>query len=185
MIPSVTDLLSPFLCRSNFSVSWLSRASLSPPFLFRSVLSLPNLSRANLSLAYLSRAYLSGANLSGAYLIRANFKNVKNLHYSILPEGDIIGYKKLSGGKICKLLITKEAKRVSTPVGRKCRAKYAKVLEIQDGRKRPKTGRSQHDSKFIYKVGEIVKPDKYDDDFRVECSEGIHFFITLKEAKEW
>ena len=47
----------------------------------------------------------------------------------ILPEGDIIGYKKCRDGVIVKLLIPIKAKR-SHAFGRKCRAEYAKVLEI-------------------------------------------------------
>jgi hypothetical protein len=38
---------------------------------------------------------------------------------------------------------------------------------------------------LVYTVGEIALPDKYDDDIRVECSSGIHFFITEKEAREF
>ena len=140
---------------------------------------------ANLDGANLDGASLDGANLGGANLCGANLNKVKNLRHTILPEGDIIGYKKLRNGKIAKILIPKEAKRVCSPIGRKCRAEYAEVLEIRDGRKRSKIGKSQHDSTFKYKVGEIVRPNKFDDDIRVECSNGIHFFITLQEAKEY
>ena len=34
----------------------------------------------------------------------------------------------------------------------------------------------------IYKVGEIVRPDYWDDNRWNECSHGIHFFITRDEA---
>jgi hypothetical protein len=36
-----------------------------------------------------------------------------------------------------------------------------------------------------YKAGEIIHPDKFDDDIRVECANGIHFFITRREAEEY
>jgi hypothetical protein len=36
-----------------------------------------------------------------------------------------------------------------------------------------------------YKEGEIVVADSYDDDIRIECTNGIHFFMTRKEAKDW
>ena len=36
-----------------------------------------------------------------------------------------------------------------------------------------------------YIPGQITKPDSYDDDPRIECSHGIHFFLTRKEAEEW
>ena len=45
--------------------------------------------------------------------------------------------------------------------------------------------RSLHDPSFIYRVGETVKPDRYDDDVRVECTSGIHFFITKPEAESF
>ena len=38
---------------------------------------------------------------------------------------------------------------------------------------------------FIYSKGKIIYPDSYNDDIRIECTNGIHFFITKKEAKEW
>ena len=37
----------------------------------------------------------------------------------------------------------------------------------------------------VYRNGELTYPDSYDDDIRVGCSHGIHFFITKAEAEEW
>jgi hypothetical protein len=34
-------------------------------------------------------------------------------------------------------------------------------------------------------VGEIVKCDKWNDDYTVECGGGIHFFITRLEAENY
>ncbi len=124
-------------------------------------------SRANLSRANLSGAYLSGADLSGAYLPA----------FQIPPEeGSFVGWKKVQGG-IIKLLIPAEARRTSSLVGRKCRAEFVQVLEGE--------GVSTHDGKTVYKPGAVVYPDKYDDDVRVECTSGIHFFITRKEAEDY
>jgi hypothetical protein len=36
-----------------------------------------------------------------------------------------------------------------------------------------------------YKVGETVKPDTYDPNPLVECSNGIHFFISKQEAIDY
>ena len=135
---------------------------------------------ANLWGANLLGANLQGADLWGADLRRADLPN-----FTILPQGDLIGYKKLSDNQICKLLIPQKAKRVSSLIGRKCRAEYAKVLQIKNGRKRPKQAVGIYDKNLIYKVGEILKADSFDDDIRIECSHGIHFFITEKEAKEY
>ena len=99
----------------------------------------------------------------------------------ILPEGDIIGYKKCMEGIIVKLLIPKEAKR-SHAFGRKCRAEYAKVVEIYNS----KEAISSHDNSFKYEVGKIVKPkNKFSENWKEECESGIHFFITKKEAENY
>jgi len=39
--------------------------------------------------------------------------------------------------------------------------------------------------KTEYKVGETVKPDSFDDNPFVECTHGIHFFITRQEAEDY
>ena len=161
----------------------LSGADLSGADLFDA-----NLSRADLSDANLSRADLSDANLSGADLSRANLycadlydaidAELTIARTRIIGEGDLIGYKKCCGGKIVKLLIPKEAKR-SHAFGRKCRAEFADVLEISQG----KSAKSQRDETFVYKVGERVTPKDWSDDWRQECAGGIHFYITRIEAE--
>jgi hypothetical protein len=98
----------------------------------------------------------------------------------ILPEGDIIGWKKCKNNVIVKLLVPSEAKR-SHAFGRKCRAEFVKVLEIIGG----KDAISGYNSEIKYIVGKTVKCDKWDDDFTNECSGGIHFFITRIEAEEY
>jgi hypothetical protein len=95
----------------------------------------------------------------------------------ITPEGDIIGYKKLANGVICKLLIPAGAKRHNA-TGRKCRAEYAVVLEGE--------GRSAHDANSIYKIGETVRPTQpFDENRWNECAPGIHFFLTRGEAEAY
>ena len=101
----------------------------------------------------------------------------------ILPDGEIIGYKKCRDNKIVKLRIPTEAKR-SHAFGRKCRAEFAEVLEITKGSRQLKTAQSTYDSSFIYKVGETVKPIiPFSDDWQEECESGIHFYITKLEAE--
>ena len=125
---------------------------------------------------------IEGANLEGANLEGANLP-----HFQICPEeGEFIAFKALRDNKIAKLRIPAEAKRTSSLIGRKCRAEFAEVLTITDKNDTEcKEGVSQHNSDFAYKVGGTIKPDKYDPDIRVECSNGIHFFMTKKEAEEW
>ena len=92
-------------------------------------------------------------------------------------EGDLIGYKKLSDGIIAKLLIPAAAARVNAYGSRKCRAEYVEVLEG--------SGIAKHDGMTAYAPGVRVTPDSYDPDPRIECSNGIHFFITRAEAEEY
>ena len=148
-----------------------------------------NLQGADLRCAYLQGAYLQGAYLQGAYLQGADLRGAKDADYAIamtriLPEGNIIGYKKCSDDKIVKLSIPAEAKR-SHAFGRKCRAEYADVLEITKNGKSYKTAISQNDRDFKYKVGERVTPDSFDKNWTDECSNGIHFFITKLEAENY
>ena len=133
-------------------------------------------------------ANLTEANLTGAVLSGANLTNVKNLpSFQIVPEtGAFQGWKKLQGGYIALIEIPKNAGRVSS-TGRKCRAEFVKVLLIYSpkGRKTTKPIGGHRDSKFMYQAGKTVRADKWDDDIRVECTHGIHFFLTRKEAEEY
>ncbi len=167
------------------------RADLSGADLYRANLSGANLSGANLSGANLSRANLSRANLLCANLLcadlsRANLSRAKNIPFIpyVCPDfGSFIGFKKAQG-LIVELEILSDAKRVSA-TGRKCRCDKAKVLSIQniDGTPSVFTSvASDRDSKFIYKVGEIVTVDDFDENRWNECSTGIHFFINRQEA---
>jgi len=145
---------------------------------------------AYLQYANLRGAYLQYANLRGAYLQYANLQDA-NLqdadlpHFQIVPEeGDFVAWKKVAQGVILKLQVT--GKRTSSLVGRKCRCSEVFVLEalnVPEGH----SGifKSSHDATFTYEVGKTVTCPDYDDDIRVECTSGIHFFMTCKEAVEY
>jgi len=156
----------------------------------KAVASRANLSGAELYGADLSGAKLSGANLSradlyGANLYGANLSGAKNAELGIaqtriLPDGDLIGWKKCKGGVIVKLAIPAAAKR-SHAFGRKCRAEFADVLEVIGA----SSGVSSHDNKTEYRVGCRVAADRFDENWQEECSGGIHFFITRIEAENY
>ena len=170
-------------------------------------LSVANLSGADLSGADLSRAYLSGANLSGAYLIGADLSGADlsgaylsgaNLSvaylsganlpaYQIPQTGSLTVFKRCAHNKIAKLFVPPTAKRTISLIGRKCRAEFALVVSIFDVVTGEKTDSAfgLHRSGFEYRVDDFVRPDRYDDDPRVECTNGIHFFLTEKEARDW
>mgnify|MGYP000358399202 CR=1 FL=1 len=137
-------------------------------------------SRANLSRADLSRADLYGANLYGANLYGAKNAELGIAQTRILPDGDLIGWKKCKDGVIVKLAIPAAAKR-SHAFGRKCRAEFADVLEVIGA----SSGVSSHDNKTEYRVGCRVASDRFDENWQEECSGGIHFFITRIEAENY
>jgi Family of unknown function (DUF5758)/Pentapeptide repeats (8 copies) len=181
------NLYGAYLSGANLGGANLVGADLRSANLRGADLRSANLRGANLYGAYLSGANLSGADLSGANLRSAelkgaNLRNAKLPAFLITPqEGSFIAWKKAIAF-IVKLEIPAEARRTSSLVGRKCRAEFVRVLEIE-GAKEATT--SRHGPRTIYRVGEIVRPDKYDDDIRIECSNGIHFFLTKEEAISW
>nr|DAG84204.1 MAG TPA: hypothetical protein [Caudoviricetes sp.] len=136
------------------------------------------------------RADLSGANLSDADLsdTKANERTAM-YHLACPEEGAFIGFKKCNGAEECvlvKLEIPEDAKR-SSATTRKCRCSKAKVISITGivTRQEYNEAFSQHDKKFVYRVGETVVPDSFDEDRWNECSNGIHFFITKQEAIDY
>ena len=192
----------------------LVRASLRSTNLYSANLRYANLCNADLNFADFRKADLNGADLSGANLRNTDLCYT-NLHSANLcgadlrsadlyrtdlteamysgtvlnpqcpEEGSFIAWKKLTGDSIAKLLIPEDAKR-SSGTSRKCRASKAVVLAIYNRNgEEISEGRSGHDSRFIYRVGETVYPDDWDEDRWNECSSGIHFFITRKEAEEY
>jgi hypothetical protein len=171
------------LSRANLSDANLSGANLSYANLSDANLSGANLSRADLSRANLSDANLSGANLSRADLSYADLSGVVNGELAlaktiILPEGNLVGWKKCKNNVIVKLLIPQKALR-SSASGRKCRASYVQVLRVFNGVE----GVSIHDCKTTYRKGEIVTCDKWNEDRWTECGGGIHFYLTRIEAE--
>ena len=164
------------------------RADLSGADLSGADLSGADLRRADLSGAYLRGADLSGADLSGADLSGAKIENdILNKYCPIAcpDSGAFVGWKKCRDGAVVKLEILADAKR-SSAFGRKCRCSAAKVLEITDVHgDQISEAVSCHDSSFVYRVGEIVSVDDFDEDRKNECSTGIHFFITRQEAEDY
>ena len=169
------DLRGVKLYRANLSYANLKYANLLGS----------NLSATNLLGAILDDAGLHDTSLRGANLTQATYTNTV-LNLQCPEEGSFIAWKKLAGNKIAKLLIPEDAKR-SSATTRKCRASKASVLAIYNnkGDKEFSEGISNHDIGFIYRVGETVYADLWDEDRWVECSGGIHFFTTRKEAEEY
>jgi hypothetical protein len=188
---------------ANLSGANLYGANLSGAYLSGADLYGANLSGADLSGANLYGANLSGADLSGANLYGANHLAKAKWGDDGLPFGPVTlpdwtfrAYKLARGPSgervIVTLEIPEDAQRVAPLVGRKCRASRAKVVALSAG----EAAFSWHAPSgpgvpleagrlLIYSVGKEMIPDSYDPSPFVECSHGIHFFISRREAEEY
>ena len=182
------DLSNADLTGADLRCVDLTYADLTSTNLSNTDLRYTNLKHAKLNDANLINTDLSGANLWNADLIGANLIGIKTntstIGYNLAcPEkGVFTGYKK-ADGCIIKLLILEDAKRSSATTF-KCRCDKAKVLEIKDidtGESMEKA-RSNYNPNFVYKVGEIVTVDDFDDDRWNECAPGVHFFMNKENA---
>ena len=175
---------------ADLSWAYLRWADLSGADLSGADLSGADLSLADLSWADLRWADLSGADLSGADLSGADLREVKcidlakNLFYPLsCPEkGEYTGFKK-ANGKIVEIMIPADAKR-SSATGRKCRASKAVVINITtlDGDPAGNEVCCDYDKDFVYRVGETVEVQNFDENRWNECAPGIHHYITREEA---
>jgi len=172
------DLRSADLRDANLTGAYLRGVNLTGADLRDADLRGAYLRGAGLWDANLTGASLRGADLRGAYLRGARGASLAQARTSILPDGDLIGWKK-AGGVLVKLRIPADAKR-SNATGRKCRAEYAEVLETIGEAVGITT---KYGPTTEYKVGETVRANKWDENSWNECSHGIHFFITRKEAE--
>lgn len=190
------DLSGADLCRTYFPLANLSGANLCGADLFKANLFEADLRGANLCTTNLYKVDLSGADLREVDLYNADLCEVDLFDAKLFTADNIpffpcacpdfgmfIGYK-TAHEYIVELEIPEDAKRVSATT-RRCRCNKAKVLRIlnQDRTVADITEvRSDYDSSFVYKVGEIVSVDNFNEDRWDECSTGIHFFINFQEA---
>ena len=147
-----------------------------------------DLRNTNLSYTNLHYANLCNADLRGAKKAEKMHWNIYTTFYPLqCPEkGSYTAYKK-ANNLIVELLIPEDAKR-SSATSRKCRASKAKVISISYLNGTPHECdcvASDHDSDFIYKIGETVEVSDFDEDRWNECAPGIHHFITREEAVQY
>ena len=153
---------------------------------------------ATIRQSWFCECYMCDADFNKAWIkdsVRA-FTNValaKNWPLTPLtcPDtGSFIGWKKAYDeagfSKIVCLEIPADAKRLSA-FGRRCRCDKAKVIGIYSRDGSPYDGEvhSMWDREFVYRVGQMVAVDNFDDDRFKECAPGIHFFITRQEAMDF
>ena len=174
------DLRYANLSSADLRYADLRYANLSSADLSSADLRYANLSSADLRYADLRYANLSSANLSSAKNIEAAIANEATTGFFLgCPEsGTFEGWKKCRYGVLVRVQIPAKAKR-SSATSRKCRAEYVKVLEVVGA----EVGVSSHDNKTEYRKGATVRCDSWDENRWNECSGGIHFFLTRREAE--
>lgn len=196
-ILSGADLSYAKLRHAVLTLTNLSHANLSHAELHQTVLAATNLSHADLGDADLYDAILSmtnllGANLYGAGLSHTDLSDSKIDYPMDIPDGELIGWKKVHDFKqdstvIVKLKILADSKR-SRATTNKYRCYKALVLEIQnlDGSKSELT--KVVNTKYrtcTYQVGKIARADRWDENRFNECSHGIHFFLDRESAVKY
>ena len=170
------NLANANLIGANLRGAELAGANLSDANLYRA-----NLTRANLSDANLYNTNLEKVILDMAYLVDA--KNIPYIPLSCPSEGAFIGWKKVEGKYLVKLQIPEDARRISATT-RKCRCDKAMVLDITslDGEEHYNEVTNNRYNETVYKAGEMVYPNSFDENRWAECSHGIHFFINKEDA---
>ena len=187
------DLSGTNLSRVNLLCADLHCSDLKAANLSHVNLSCANLKYVNFRYANLEGANLSDANLLGAWLLRADLQNATLTDVKNFPDipmacpetGSFISWKH-AGGYIVKLEIPADAKR-SSGISTMCRCNKATVLAIENRDGTPADVTEVHsdfDPEFIYRVGETVTVDNFDDNRFNECAPGIHFYMN-REVVEY
>ena len=174
------------LTGANLKEANLNHANLKGAILEGADLKEANLKDANLKGAILEGADLKGADITGAVLNAAHLNGAQNIPYIPLAcpsEGAFVAWKNVDEKYLVKLQIPEDARRLSATT-RKCRCDKAKVLDITslDGNKHYDEVTNTNYKETIYKVGEMVYPDSFDENRWNECSNGIHFFVNKEDA---
>jgi len=192
------NLYNANLTKANLNWASLYEADLRYANLNFSSLKNADLRHADLTAADLESAYLRGVHLDGADLDGAEF-NYSNLVHAYLDgaKGDLIEYRKgkiltedIIGYKVCdtelswkKVLVTLKIPRgaiVFSINGDKCRTNRAKVIAIEGA------DRAYSTFKYMsYYVGDEFNIYNFNCEYNMECGEGIHFFMTMKEALKY
>ena len=92
-------------------------------------------------------------------------------------------YKKCDAGVIVVAHIPADAHVRGTPNG-KCRASKAEIVDIIGDFCGEKVGISLYDASVWYFVGDEIEIEDFDLS-NAECSQGYHFFCTLKQAQNY
>lgn len=151
-----------------------------------------NLEGVDFRNANLEGVNISGANLFGSMLEGANLNNIvsddstKFFKLHCPEKGAFLGYKKCFNSRMVTLLIPADAKRTSATLT-SCRSDKAKVLSIKsiDYKISYNDASAFVNEDFIYRVGQTVYASGFTEDRWVESTQGIHYYLTRKEAEAY
>ena len=179
------DLRRADLRRANLSGADLTWAILSGVNLTGADLTDADLRYANLRYANLTDANLTGADLTHADLEYANLTDAildekEQCRKGIVLTEPMIGYKNSNEWEIITLEIPIGAKVFSIN-NNKRRTNKVKVIDMQGETELS----SIHDIDFKYHVGDEIDIIDFNENYNVECGEGIHFFLTREEAEKY
>lgn len=119
---------------------------------------------------------------------------------SVPMHGSFTGWAVLDDGLIAQLLIPAEAGRSNTAIPYNdehissfpkmahnlCRCEYAEVVAIYNGNKKSNVGKMTHDTREItFEAGKIVRSYSFDINSKTAATDGIHFYMTKREAEDY
>lgn len=173
---------------TTFQDCWIEKSNLNECYFSRGAILQTTIEETSLNDCKLSNVVLQPAVVDKVEILRTKFISCPG-YSSTVPGGKITAYKKLQDEIIVKLTIPETARRVGR-AGEKCRADKAIVESFYncDGTEIPMTcGYSCWDESFKYEKGKVVVSSGFDENRWNECGEGIHFFLTFEEARnyEW
>lgn len=173
---------------TTFQDCWIEKSNLNKVYFSRGAILQTTVEETSLNDCKLSDVVLQPAVVDKVEILRTKFISCPG-YQSTVPDGKIIAYKKLQAEIIVKLTIPETARRIGR-VGGKCRADKAIVESFYncDGTEITMTcGFSCWDESFKYEKGKVVVPSGFDENRWNECGQGIHFFLTFEEARnyEW
>jgi uncharacterized protein YjbI with pentapeptide repeats len=192
------DLQRAYLQGAYLQGAYLQGADLQRAYLQGAYLQGADLQGADLQRAYLQGAYLQGADLQGADLQGAAIEDgqIAKMDFAVCPsDGSFTAFKKVwmnynacnPSAVVLRLEIPADAARTSNLKNRKCRSAAALVVAVEDLEGNPIAEPGPlvgyHQKQFTYTVGALAQVDDFDPDPREDCTKGIHWFITRREAQ--
>lgn len=144
-------------------------------------------------------------NIYGQILIESQFINnelIKVIHLydkygndNVLPEGEIMVWKACCSNNrmvYCKLKVPVDAKRITcdNTLFYKSRVQYAyvdQIIDAIDGRQYNEAQSFVYnsDKPFVYRVGEMVVPDGFEENPALDCGKGINVHLHQYHCDQW